>query len=529
MLLAFVMRIFNIHNESLWRDEIDTIRFSFASITEMMGNLTRSGFNGPLYHLLMRGWLSAGGVNDFTLRYFSVCFGVLQVALVFVIARRWFGLHAGIVAAWFTILAPVLIWYSGEGKMYTLQPALLLLALYALGRVIDAPSRGRWNQWWLVFVVAVSLGYYMHLLTPLFLAVAAVFYVLWWPRSKEHWRGALIALALCTLPYVPMALWQAQTFLAGNATGHAFYSLDTMLFSLFYNWSVGLSDRFPPPFPATSAWVAMFAFVGVALVGVLRTVFASDQRRATMTPSVVSDLSLRSVMGVVAWLLLPATLVYLISTRTPVFEPRYVLWSAPALYILMGVGLGSLLRRYRLVAGVSIVLLSMMSLAGVMAQIQYPIRPDVRRAAQVVASRLQPNDVLVFQIPYTRYGLEYYLPQMMPTTPVDPIPVPDDGLRTLQGLRTRLVDAPFTNQGATPTDVNAAMQPLLARAQRVWLVEAETSLWDERQMARAWFDAHLMRLQRQDLRGISVSEYENPLKNRAFMPLILADPRAPNP
>src|SRR5438093_651443 len=66
--LAFILRAVNINGESLWRDEVDTIRFAFASLSEMVGNLTRNGFNGPLYHLLMRGWLTLGGTNDFALR-----------------------------------------------------------------------------------------------------------------------------------------------------------------------------------------------------------------------------------------------------------------------------------------------------------------------------------------------------------------------------------------------------------------------------------------------------------------------------
>ena len=84
----------------------------------------------------MRLWLSLGGVNDFTLRYFSLLCGVGLVAVVFVLARRLFGMRAAFVAAWLTAVSPVHIWYSGEGKMYTLQPLLLLLALYALRRGI---------------------------------------------------------------------------------------------------------------------------------------------------------------------------------------------------------------------------------------------------------------------------------------------------------------------------------------------------------------------------------------------------------
>ncbi|MCW1967836.1 MAG: hypothetical protein KIH69_006920, partial [Anaerolineae bacterium] len=60
------MRIANLGGESLWRDEVDSVRFAFAPYGEIFANLTKPGQNGPLYHLLVRGWLSLTGTHDFT-------------------------------------------------------------------------------------------------------------------------------------------------------------------------------------------------------------------------------------------------------------------------------------------------------------------------------------------------------------------------------------------------------------------------------------------------------------------------------
>jgi uncharacterized membrane protein len=531
---AFVLRAFNITGESLWRDEIDTIRFSFTALNELLSNLTRAGFNGPLYHLLMRGWLSLGGVNDFTLRYFSLLCGMVEVALVYVLAHRLFGRRAALLAAWFTTIAPALIWYSGEGKMYTLQPVLIVLAIYALRRGVDGKlttedlrsETGRQflttkflslNLWWVVFVIAVSLGYYVHLLTPLFLFVAVVFFLLWWRQSRHHLVGGITALVLCTLPYVPMVLWQAPIFMAGADTGHAFYPLDVTLISLLYNWSLGISNRLPPGLPPFFVWLSVLLFAGAAVLGVISAALPGE--RAGVVRIQCPDV-LASAVGVLAWLLLPMILIYLISTRAPVFEPRYVLWSAPALYILVGVGLAWLLARATTTAVLLAVLLSVASVWGIVAQVIYPIRPDVRGAAQAVAQTMQPGDLFVFQIPYTRFGFEYYLPMFAPELPVDAQPRPDDGMRTIQGLRERIAEAPFTNYGVTMDDVNAQLGTLLTHGQRIWLVEAEVPMWDDRGLVRAWHDEHMQLADRREWRGITVSLYENDLKYRRFLPLI---------
>lgn len=520
--LAFTLRIGNITGESLWRDEVDSIRFAFASFDELLRNLSRHGFNGPLYELLVRAWLTLAGVNDFALRYLSLIFGVLQVALIYNFSRRLFGSLAALIAALTATLAPVLIWYSGEGKMYTLQPTLLLLALYAMHRAISLPaSRAlpngrmrnlgrRMNGWWIVFVAAVSLAFYVHLLSPLFLAVALIFLLLWWRRTRLHWIGAVISFALCTIPYVPMAAWQLPTFIQGLATGHEFLQLDLMLSSLLINWSVGLSASRMQGVSDAFVISAVVFFVVIDCLGLWATA-------STWTPKGVPDIKhadstilFRSAIGVFVWLLLPVLLVYVISLRAPVFQPRYLLWSAPALYILIGIGISWLMTRARVAAIVCLALVVLISLYGTIAQWTIPLRPDVRGAARIMALNMQLDDIAFFQIPYTRYGFLYYVPRFNAELPIDLIPNRNDGLMSVQGLREKFIDAPYTNRNVTPDDVIAYLAPLVGDAKRVWLVESEASMWDERQMARQWFDGNLRLALTEELHGVRVTLYEKP-------------------
>ncbi len=514
VMLAFILRALNIVGESLWRDEIDTIRFAFAPSDQLLGNLTREGFNGPLYHGLMRAWLTLTGINDFSVRYFSLLCGVALVAIVYALARRLFGARTAAIAAWLTAIAPVLVWYGGEGKMYTLQPLLVVLALYALRRAIEPVNSGTSGPgkrrvtasaaWWLAFVAAVSLGYYVHLLTPLFLAVAGVFVLAWWPDARRHWRGLLIATAACSVPYLPLLIWQLPLFVSGGDIGHAFYPLDVIGLSLAYNWSVGLSSQLPFA-GATLAWIGIACYVGMAAVGI-----ASGWRKGIG----------RSILGVLAWLALPTLLVYAVSTRIPIFQPRYVLWSAPALYLLVALGLVWLWSRALPLAAAAGFLLTALAAAGLLAQIDSPIRPDNRGAAQYLAERLEPDDSFVFQMPYTRYAFEYYLPRFLPGYRVDPEPQPDDGLATLPELREQAFDAPFTNAGATEEDVDQDLSLLIDPDRRVWLVEAESAQWDERGLVRNWFDRRMELVERRDFRGVTLGVYRSTVERRAFLPLI---------
>ena len=505
---AFALRIMFITTESLWRDEIDVIRFSFAPMSELMVNLTRNGFNGPLYLLLMRLWFYLSGVSDFSLRYFSLVFGVLECLLVYSLTKQLIDRHAAILALWMSIVSPVLIWYSGEGKMYTLQPSLLLLAIYALRKAVDTHNSKRW---WVVFVSAVSLGYYVHLLTPLFIAVAAVFYLIWFPHSRQHLRGAAIAFGLCTVPYIPLAIWQLPTLIAGSVTGHDYYTLDVMLLKLLYNWSVGVGDTFIGRIPDSFPLLGVLAFGGVAMVGLFAGIIRRPNTRAGNYASHKTAFSVRStVVGLFAWAIVPVVCISIISTRAPVFEPRYLLWCAPAILILIGHGLSVLRRSLPMVTVLLVVVLTAISAVGAISQVVNPIRPDMRGMTSYVASAMKPRDLFVFQIPYTKYAFEYYMPMSLSQSPLESGMLAEDGLRTVDGFRERIIDAPYTNAGATPDDVTAALLPLATKGSRIWLIESEVSLWDTRSMVRFWFDEHMRKAQQSDLHGVSATLYETP-------------------
>jgi uncharacterized membrane protein len=94
---------------SLWREEVDAICFAQApllkelpqtalsftptcppDIPEVLAAFTKPGFNGPLYFLILRGWMSVFGYSEFALRFFSLMCGVISVALIITLGTRLF-------------------------------------------------------------------------------------------------------------------------------------------------------------------------------------------------------------------------------------------------------------------------------------------------------------------------------------------------------------------------------------------------------------------------------------------------------
>ncbi len=470
--VAFALRALTIHHESLWRDEVDSVRFALQPLSVLLGSFVREQWNGAFYTLALRGWLALAGDSPFALRYFSVCFGVMQVALAHAVGRRALGARAGLSASWLMALSPTLIWYAAEGKMYTLQPTLILAAAYVLLR-----AQQRWH--WVWFVALASVSFYTHLLSPLFVPVAAA--LVWTrPHLRAQWRRALVALGLLTLPYLPLLAWQAPLLARGGESGHPFVPLPQMIYTLLTYWTAGLSlsQALPAGWASGGALLVVSVTVGLIAYALVAAWLVPEMRphRAAL-------------WGFLVWVVLPVLLLYGISTRYPLFNPRYLLWTAPAFYLLLG-GAVVLSWRNRLARGALIVVLSAVSLLGLWAQIAHPVRPEIRQAAACVLRRLQETDRVIFQIPYGQHGLAYYVRQQG---------------KVLDAAQ--IIEAPFTNHGMSAAEVALRLETALGDARRFWLYETEPAMWDARGLVRQWADQNARLILRCDFRGASAALY----------------------
>lgn len=458
VLLAFGLRAWHLDFQSFWRDETDAIRFSRFPLPELLRNLARPGWNGPLYFILLRGWLELVGEGEFAARYFSLIFGVLAVPLTWVVGRRMTGSRAtGAIGAALVALSPYLVWYAQELKMYTLVLALGLLSIYFYQRALN---EGRW-QWWVGYVAVTSVMMYTHILAVLILLPQALWFVTEWRRYRSRWRGWLAAMAALTLPYFPLAIWQLPVLLSDFETGHPFYPLDEMVQILFQAFSRGVA------MPRETVAMATFLFLLLAAL-VLRN------------PG-----GYKGVLALALWLAVPVLAVYLISLGMPIFTDRYLIYVTPAYALLLARGLVAIGRQWRLAQVLVAVLLVFFLAQGWWVQANHPIKSDFRGAARLVAPRLQAGDLLIFQIPYGHYTFDYYCRQPF---------------EQAEGL--------YTNHGMSETEVDRQMQAMTTNRQTVWLIGSEMEMWDQRHLVLQWLQAHARQTDEEGFARVTVWRFE---------------------
>jgi mannosyltransferase len=215
--VAFALRVHHLASQSLWYDEAFSVYLASMAPGEIIAR-TAADIHPPLYYFLLHGWMLAVGSSEFALRFLSLMFGVLTVPLFFLLSRRLLRFlspnmapKAGLLAMAASAIAPFYVWYSQEGRMYTLLTFLGALASLLLLRLLAGDARRPRVE--LVIWVAVSVTVIYTHFYGFFLLAFHLLYVLcrsaFDSASRRVARNLLLATAVSVLAYLP---WLAVTF-----------------------------------------------------------------------------------------------------------------------------------------------------------------------------------------------------------------------------------------------------------------------------------------------------------------------------
>jgi mannosyltransferase len=529
--LAFALRVVQLDGQSLWRDEVDAIRFATQPLPALLAMFRKPGENGPLFFLGLRPWLAVAGQSEFALRFPSAWAGTLAVPLLYVLVRRLTAgfrravgrgqapATAALVGALLMATAPYLVWYGQEAKMYALLSALVPLTLLL---ALDVARRG--GAWrWIVLYVLTGLSCYVHLLAVLAIPVQALWLLILptGPHARARRRQALVYLAALVLPYLPLASWQVGLWLAPPArAGQPVVSLSDIFEVLGVAYSRGIMPVQQPLtlLPAMLAllsglvlwiegWPRFLVSRSVAALPVMLrpapafsmaaaeglAPVAAGPGSAYGATSLPVGLSRRRdpapgrwrvLALLVLWLVLPPLEIYLVSLLVPVFLDRYLIWVMPAFVTLVACGVVALHEAWRPLGLATFGAVLAFNLLGVWMQDSQPIKSDFRAAAAYVMVHQSPGDLLIFQIPYNRYIFSYYAGQGQPW-----------------------IDGPYTNSGQDQAFVDGWMARGTLGARQAWLIASEVPLWDARGLTVHWLAAHATAEDRADFARVSVTRY----------------------
>ncbi len=392
LVLAFALRVYHLDAQSLWWDEIAPLVISRLPFPDWLTPVLQDRGHPPGFYFLLT-WITPWGVNEFWVRYLSVCLGTLSVALLARLGKMLGGARVGGVAALLMAVSPFYIWYAQETRMYaplifaTLASSWAFLELIRQPRAVAALG---------LFGAAV-FGLYAHYLFGVFLVTQLLFLVMArgkHPRALRMWLAATMSAGILfgawlTLLQVSSVQGRPNLDWIPNAQWH------DLALSLY---GVLLGASAEPTLWLN--WVTPLFGLILAGYGVIR--FWNTPAREMLR-------------YLLLWLIVPWLFLFVISMVMPgraLYVDRYLTPFAPALLLLIALGASALYARQRVVCAlVAIGALTPLwfSLANMYTLPRYA-RDDWRGVVAFLAQHMQPREValvdLSLELPFEFYNTQ---------------------------------------------------------------------------------------------------------------------------
>ncbi len=401
-LLGFATRIHDVAAKPFWMDEVTTIHRARLPFWQMVQNSVF--FHQFPSYFILTSWALHFGHDELWVRMPAILFGALSCALAFGVARTLGGTWAGLTAGLLMVFSPAQVQYGQEARSYTLLICTILIALWGLVHLAQDPegaarrlrAPGSRAGAWAAYVVGTIAALNV-LSDSMFWFVAAnlaAIAIAWRcvGRARSFWRNWLLAQSVILLFCLP---W----FLALKFFGQ--------------RGAMGGLDWVPPLSAARIWWTLAGTYFMHATSLIAVRVFAAGIPGLGWLVLLLATggaFALRRqrpalfVIGA-AILVLPLSLLA-ISTFSPVWMPRYTLWSAAPFFICAGLGITLVPRRLQAPVVAVIGLLAALNLHP---YYQDETKPRWDLAAADLHTDLQPGDLLLVDDPEAVHLMNLYL------------------------------------------------------------------------------------------------------------------------
>ena len=358
---------------SLWFDEAATISASASrTLPELWRLLSHIDAVHGLYYLLMHGWFAMFPPTEFWSRVPSALAIGAAAAGVTVFTKQFSTRPTAVCAGAIFAILPRTTWAGVEARSYAFAAAA---AVWLTVLLVAAVRRNRprlWVFYALALMLSILLNLNMILLVPVYAAMLPLLApknsrkspVIWWAVSSAVAVGAMTPFIVFAHNQVGQVNWIYPV------SWH--YAFDIIL-RQYFDHSV--------PFAVLTA-VLIIAAVVTRLIGARAP--AGDMRRLLIICA--------------AWIGIPTGLVVIYSAiNEPIYYPRYLIFTAPAMAVVLAVCIVTIARRPWPIAGV-VLLFAVAAVPNYLFTQRWPYAKegwDYSQVADLISSHAAPGDCLM--------------------------------------------------------------------------------------------------------------------------------------
>ncbi len=409
-LVALGLALRMLATRGIWLDEATSITQAQMPLDRMLGVLRTTDVHPPLHHLMLWAIAHTAGTSELAMRAPSLVAGAATIAVLYLLGNELYDRRAGLLAAALGTVAPFLVWYSQEARMYGLFMLFAALAVYAQVLVLH---RGRRRDWALYVLATVAMLWTQYFGVLLVATQQAGFAGAAWSMHRAGrpvrsflltWGGALVLVGLALAPLAGLAFDQfSNNQSAGrgfNAPSQAGNGVDLGrsqpgVYVLLTNivWGVWGYHSSATMAAVTALWP----------LGMLAALVLLGRRHRPMSALVL------------ACALVPAIAMFALGMAKPfLFEIRYFSGAAPLLLVLIARAATGWTRGVVATTAVAGVLLSTLGVAVADQQLNRsnPRLYDFQGALTRIRHEARPGDVVLYDPYYLKDVVRYYEPRL---------------------------------------------------------------------------------------------------------------------
>jgi mannosyltransferase len=419
--LAAAVSLAGAARPSFWYDEAATISASYSrslgQLWQMLGNV--DAVHG-LYYLFMHGWFQIFPPTEFWSRAPSGLAAGGAAAGIVVLGKqfssRTVALASGVVCG----ILPRTTWAGIEARPY----AMSMMAAVWLTVLLVVAARRESGWIWLSYGIGLALSILLDMYLVLVLLAHVAFMCAFRP-VRRYGRTVLVqfvatsVLSFCALaPFVIEVVGQVQQIKWIAPIGRR--TIEDVVVQQYFERS--------PPFAVLSALVVVAAIV-----------------LWCWTSAKLAETDRQLLTLAAAWLVIPTALIVIWSAAVhPIYTPRYLSFTAPAMALVLGVCIGAL-----------------------------AVKPWVATAlVSLLALAAAPNYLRAQRNPYAKYGMDYSQVADLITAKAAP------------------GDCLLVND--TVTFMPAPMRPLMAARPNAYRKLVDLTLWQRAADHNVVFDTNLI-------------------------------------
>ncbi|MGC8737927.1 MAG: hypothetical protein ACP5UA_04670 [Candidatus Hydrogenedens sp.] len=336
VLLAFVIRIYNISDESVWWDEYSSlVHINAESLKEFLFlNPLYDPATMPVYYILEYLFWHYVSPSVIGLRLLSILLSVMTIPVLFLIGRRFNSEKMGLLAGFFFAISPIHRFFGQGIRMYVLLTLLFTLSIYFL--LLYSENRNRKNWITLTLINILLLWTHPFAVIILIIEIVWIFYVFYTSDYKKYYFiASQILISIPSIVYISSIHYYSSE----QSSWFKIPTLFEFLGDLFADdavkmtYQVRVIEEVIPKY-----FINIHSIFDASLLVITTIVMILSFRFVFRHVDNESELKLRyGIVLLLLIILIPPLLLYVLSIIwRPCIFPRYTLYCSLAIYLLYG-------------------------------------------------------------------------------------------------------------------------------------------------------------------------------------------------